>query len=46
MKFIAHYIGTSVYYRTIFADSLNDAIKIAERFTRKGFIMKGIMQCP
>ncbi len=31
------------YYRTVSgADSLNEAIKQAERWTRKGFIMVGV----
>lgn len=46
MKFIARYIhrrGESPeYHRTVYADSINEAIKLAERFTRKGFICCGV----
>lgn len=30
------------YYRTIHADTLNEAIKQAERYTKKGYICVGI----
>lgn len=32
------------YYRTIYADTINEAIKEAERYTRKDFIMVGTTQ--
>ena len=30
------------YYRTIFADSINEATRIAERYARKGSIFRNI----
>lgn len=45
MKFTARYMHhrheQPEYFRTVHADSINEAIKLAERFTRKGFIMAG-----
>ena len=45
MKFTARYMHRRheepEYYRTIAANSLNEAIKLSERMTRKGFIMTG-----
>lgn len=32
------------YWRTICADSLNEAIKIADRYARNGFICVGLKQ--
>ena len=46
MKYLARYMHrrheAPEYYRTIFADSVNEAIKQAERYTRKGFICAGV----
>jgi hypothetical protein len=46
MTFKARYIHRRQlepeYYRAIHGDSLNDAIKQADRFTRQGFIMAGV----
>lgn len=48
MTFIARYIHRRGldpdYWRTIHADTLNEASKEAERYTRKGFIMVGLTQ--
>lgn len=48
MRFLARYMHRrherSEYWRTIYADTLNEAIKQAERYTRKGFIMAGVTQ--
>ncbi len=42
MKFNAEYRykhdGMPTYYRTIFADSINEAMKRAERYAKKGYI--------
>jgi hypothetical protein len=32
------------YYRTVYADTLNEAIRLANRYARKGFIMAGVTQ--
>lgn len=57
MKYIAHYIQKAPnvlqmgaenqieYYRTIHADSINDAIKTSERYVRKGYICTGVKSC-
>lgn len=47
MKFIAKYQhrrhAEPEYFRTITnADSLNEALRIAEKFTRKGYICVGV----
>lgn len=46
MIFTAHYMHRRKeepdYYRTVTSDTLNNAIKQAERYTRKGFIMVGM----
>ncbi len=35
--FIAHYIGTTPYHKTVWADDLNEAVKQAEKWIRKGY---------
>lgn len=46
MKFLARYLSLSgdkpEYYRTIYADSVNEAIKLADRYTRKGYLCAGV----
>jgi len=46
MRFIARYMHrrheAPEYYKTIFADTLNEAIKAAQRFTRKGYLCAGV----
>jgi hypothetical protein len=48
MTFNARYIhrrGAELeYYRTVYGDSINEAMKEAERYTRKGFIMVGLTE--
>lgn len=43
--YIAKYFNRETgaeYYRTIYADSINEAIKTADRWARKGFIARNI----
>ena len=46
MKFIAKYLHLSgqkePYYRTIYSDSVNEAIKEADRYCRKGYLCAGV----
>lgn len=45
--YTAHYINResgAEYYRTIYADTINEAIKIANRWARKGFIARNILK--
>lgn len=46
MRFIARYMHRRheqpEYFLTIWADELNEAIKAAQRFTRKGYICAGV----
>ena len=46
MTFKARYIHrrqqAPEYWRTIQADNLNDAARIAERYAKKGYIMVGV----
>lgn len=46
MRYLARYIHRRKeapdYHRTIHADTLNEAIKQAERYTRKGYICAGV----
>lgn len=46
MKYLAKYQHrrheAPEYYRTIHSEGLNEAIKQAERWTKKGFIMVGV----
>lgn len=48
MTFTARYIhrrgAEPEYYRTVHADTINDASKEAERYTRKGFVMVGLLK--
>jgi len=46
MRFIAHYIHRShkPYYRTIFADTQNEAGNVALKYCRKGYQIKAITQ--
>ena len=48
MKFLAEYIHREgkedKYYRTIWADSLNEATKISNKYARKGFICRHTTQ--
>ena len=48
MTFIAKYMHRRheqpPYYRTIHGDTINEAIKEAERYTRKGFLFVGTTQ--
>lgn len=50
MRFLAKYIpvkhdaGNQPYYRTVDADSVNEAVKLAGRFAKKGFIMSNVKQ--
>lgn len=32
------------YYRTVYADSVNEAGKLAARYTRKGFLLASVTQ--
>jgi hypothetical protein len=49
MRFLAQYINRKAddvipYYRTVFGDDINEALRIAERYTRKGYIMARLTQ--
>lgn len=48
MTFICHYIkqapDAGSYYRTVYADSINEAAMLAKRYERKGYICKTIKQ--
>jgi hypothetical protein len=48
MTWIARYVDRARqkpdYFRTIHADSLNEAIKIAELYTRKGYLFLSTKQ--
>lgn len=45
MKFLARYMHRRheqpEYYRVVYADSINEAINQAIKYTRKGYIMTG-----
>lgn len=32
------------YYRTVFADSVNEAMQMAERYARKGYILNTLTE--
>lgn len=46
MKYLAKYLHrrgeNPPYYRVVYADSINEAMKQAERYTRKGFLCVGV----
>ena len=47
MRFIASYKhrdNGAAYYRTIDADTINEAIKLAERMTRRGYSLTSCTQ--
>lgn len=52
MKFIAEYLNQkgsasdlpSEYYKTVWADELNEATKQAEKWQRKGYILSTVKQ--
>ncbi len=51
MRFKAHYFEQKPttqkrdeYWRTVYADSVNEATKLAERFTNKGYCLGAIIQ--
>lgn len=47
MKFLARYIcqyAAGEYFRTIYADNINEAMRLADRFARKGFITASFVQ--
>lgn len=47
MRFKARYLHRrgefAEYYRTVWADSVNEAIRIAERYARKGYLCAGVI---
>lgn len=44
MQFICKYHGPAPYYKTVHADSINEATKLGERYKQKGYILETVTQ--
>ena len=44
MKWLCKFIGEKPYFRIVYSDSINDASKQAERYTRKGYKLSTVVQ--
>lgn len=48
MKFVARYVHRygfeKEYWRTLYADGVNEAMRIAEKWTRKDFMLHSVVE--